>query len=152
MTDDVLSPAAALLRGILALGRRARAERPSGSLSLSGLGILGSLNRVGPLFATQLAAEERLKPQSLTRLLAELEEQGLITRIPSDRDRRALTISITTLGRGALVEDMRARRAWLESAMEQVLSVRERKTVIAASALMLRLAAAAPADFQAGPT
>ena len=66
--------AALLLRGILALGRRVRAERPAGALSLSGLGILGSLNRLGPLFATHLAKEERLQPQSLTRLLADLEQ------------------------------------------------------------------------------
>ncbi len=133
-------PVTLFLRGILAVGRRARAERPPGSLSLSGLGILGSLNRLGPLVATRLAAQERLQPQSLTRLLAELERGRLITRTRSASDRREITIAMTAKGRKMLLADMMQRRAWLEVAMDRALTPQERRIVLTASTIMLKLA------------
>ena len=144
--DKVASdPVALFLRGILALGRRVRAERPPGSLSLSGLGILGSLNRQGPLAATRLAIEERLQPQSLTRLVSELERLQLISRKRSDRDRREIIITITAKGRNVLFEDIAARRSWLEMAMAAALTSGERELILAASAVMMKLAAYQPA-------
>jgi DNA-binding MarR family transcriptional regulator len=134
-------PVALLLRAILALGRRARAERPPGALSLSALGILGSLNRLGPMVATKLAAEERLQPQSLTRLLGDLERGQLIARKRSESDRRAITIAITARGRAVLLEDLAARRAWLARAMNAALTSGEREVLLAASTIMIRLAA-----------
>ncbi len=134
-------PVALFLRSILALGRRVRAERPPGSLSLSGLGILGSLNRQGPLAATRLAIEERLQPQSLTRLVADLERLRLINRKRSARDGRELIIAITAKGRRVLRADIAARRAWLEMAMTATLTLEERQVILSASAVMLKLAA-----------
>ena len=134
-------PVTLFLRSILALGRRVRAERPAGSLSLSGLGILGSLNRSGPLAATRLAIEERLQPQSLTRLIADLERLQLISRTRSVNDRRELIIAITAKGRRVLLEDMAARRSWLEMAMNAALTPGEREVILAASAVMMKLAA-----------
>ena len=134
-------PVTLFLRSILALGRRVRTERPAGSLSLSGLGILGSLNRSGPLAATRLALEERLQPQSLTRLIADLERLQLISRTRSLSDRRELIIAITAKGRRVLLEDMAARRSWLEMAMNAALTPGEREVILAASAVMMKLAA-----------
>jgi DNA-binding MarR family transcriptional regulator len=141
MDNDLNDPVALFLRSILALGRRVRAERPPGSLSLSGLGILGSLNRHGPLAATRLAIEERLQPQSRTRLVADLERLQLISRKRSTRDRRALIIAITAKGRKALLEDLAARRSWLERAMATALTPGQRAAILEASVLMMRLAA-----------
>jgi DNA-binding MarR family transcriptional regulator len=134
-------PVTLLLRGILALGRRLRVARPRGSVSLSGLSILGSLNRLGPLVATRLASEERLQPQSLTRLLADLEKDHLISRRRSHRDRREITIAIAAKGRKVLLQDIAVRRRWLETAMAASLSRDDRETLFAASAIMIRLAA-----------
>jgi DNA-binding MarR family transcriptional regulator len=144
MAKSTNDPAALLLRSILALSRRLRAERPDTSLSLSSLGILGSLNRLGPLIATQLAAEERLQPQSLTRLVAALEQDGLITRKRSDVDRREIAIAITTKGRKMLLNDMAARHAWLETTMATALTTTERQTLISAAITMLKLASYPP--------
>jgi DNA-binding MarR family transcriptional regulator len=145
MHSAASDPVALFLRSILALGRRVRAERPPGSLSLSGLGILGSLNRNGPLAATRLAIEERLQPQSLTRLVADLERLQFISRRRSDTDRRAIIIAITAKGRRALFDDIAARRSWLEMAMTAALSPAEREAILAASVLMLKLATYPPA-------
>ncbi len=140
--DD--EPVTLLLRGIMSLSRRLRAERPSGSLSLSGLGILGTLHRQGTLVATQLALAEHLQPQSLTRLLVDLERSSLIVRTRSESDRREIRITITAKGRQALLDDIAVRRAWLEAAMGSMLTATERKAMLAASLLLLKLAAHEP--------
>jgi DNA-binding MarR family transcriptional regulator len=137
-------PVTLLLRGIMSLSRRLRAERPAGSLSLSSLGILGTLHRQGTLVTTQLAMAEHLQPQSLTRLLVDLERSSLIVRTRSESDRREIRITITAKGRQALIDDIAARRAWLEAAMGSMLTARERKALLAASLLLLKLAAHEP--------
>jgi DNA-binding MarR family transcriptional regulator len=131
---------AAILRAILALGRRLRAERPEGAATLAAISLLGALARRGPMPAAQLAIEERLQPQSLTRLVAGLEAAGLIERRRSEADRRELIIALTAKGQAALAEDLGARQAWLERAMAEALTDEERSTLIAAAAAMLKLA------------
>ena len=134
-------PVSLLLRGIVSLSRRLRTERRPGSLSLSGLGILGTLYRQGALVATQLAVEERLQPQSLSRLLADLQHARLIARTRSELDRREIQIALTEKGRKVLIDDMAVRRAWLDNTMGCALTAAERKTILAASSIMLKLAA-----------
>jgi DNA-binding MarR family transcriptional regulator len=132
--------APSILKAVLALGRRIRAERPEGAVTLSALSILGTLNRLGPIPASRLAAEERLQPQSVTRVLATLEKDGHIARTRSAADRREIIIALTERGRSLLMEDIRARRAWLEDAMEAALSASERELLFTAAKPMLKLA------------
>ena len=129
-----------LLRAVLALGRRLRTARAPGSRTLSGLGILGTLHRVGPLLATQLAAEEGLQPQSLTRLLAELETGKFISRKRSQTDGRAYTIELTTRGRRHLQDEIEERRSWLKDAVSSTLSASEREIALSAAAVLLKIA------------
>jgi len=140
MQSQSAEDTASILHAVLALGRRLRAERPPESVTLSALSILGTLNRLGPIPATRLAAEERLQPQSLTRIVATLEKAGLIVRTRSESDRREITIAITKPGEQVLTSDLRARHAWLEQAIASVLSERERRLLFAASEVMLKLA------------
>lgn len=98
MRLDRREEALAILKAVLALGRL-RAERPEGAVTLPVLSLLATLNRLGPIPATRLAAEERLQPQSLTRLIDTLEGDGLIERQRSPVDRRALVIGVTEKGR-----------------------------------------------------
>ena len=140
MQSQSAEETASILYAVLALGRRLRAERPPQSVTLSALSILGTLHRLGPIPATRLAAEERLQPQSLTRIVAGLEKDRLIVRTRSESDRREITIAITKPGERVLTSDLRARRVWLEQAVESALSERERRLLFAASEVMLRLA------------
>lgn len=146
MKDADGQSTAQLLRAVAAIGRRLRSAGPPGSRTLSGLGILGSLYRSGPLLATQLAAEERLQPQSLTRVLAQLERDGLISRKRSDADRRAFTIALTVRGRRHLQHEIEARRSWLTDAMAAELTVREREIALSAAAVLLKIATYQQAD------
>ena len=90
--------------------------------------------------AARLAQAERLQPQSLSRLIAQLDREGLIKRRPGKEDRRTLILEITEAGRRALSHDMTARREWLEGAMRKVLMPGERAMLAHAAVAMLRLA------------
>ncbi|MCO5972363.1 MarR family winged helix-turn-helix transcriptional regulator [Actinoallomurus soli] len=136
---DLLDGAAQVRQGVTRLGRRLRAARAPGALSANKLGVLGHLHRHGPATAGELAAAEYQRPQSLTRVFAELERAGLITRIRDDRDRRQSVLAITPAGTAALAHDMAERDAWLASAMAG-LSDTERQVLRLAGALMERLA------------
>ena len=137
ISDDT----AIIVRGVLRLGRRLRSERPrTGTVSLSALGMLSTLQRVGPMPAARLAQAERLQPQSLSRLIAQLERDALIKRRPGEKDRRTLVLEITAAGRQVLSRDMATRRAWLEDAMRRVLVPGEREMLAHAAVAMLRLA------------
>lgn len=134
------SEVALIVRGVTRLARRMRAERPKSDVTLAALGLLSTLYREGPMPAADLARAERLQPQSLSRLIARLEADGLIARTPGAEDRRTLVIAITDAGLGRLSRDMAPRRAWLAGEMETMLAPGERETLAAAARIMLRLA------------
>lgn len=135
---------ALIARAVLSLARRLRAERPPTGVSLSSLGLLATLHRHGPMQAKDLARRERLKPQSLTRLLAGLEAAGLIARPRDPEDGRAQRIELTQRGAAALARDLRARRAWLGQAIDAELEEPQRALLLQAAPLMLRLAEREP--------
>jgi DNA-binding MarR family transcriptional regulator len=132
--------ASVLRRAVMGLGRRLRAERPADSLSATKLALLGHLYRRGPTAGVALAELERIQPQSLTRVLADLVEEGLISRRPDPDDGRRQLLEITPDGRAALTGDMQMRDAWLAKAMDSELSDAERELLRTAAKLMERLA------------
>jgi DNA-binding MarR family transcriptional regulator len=129
-----------IVRGVLSLVRRLRAEQPPSSTSLAGVGVLSTLWRLGPMPAARLAGEERLQPQSLTRLISSLERADLISRSPSKTDGREIVISVTPRGLETLSANMSAHRRWLEQAMAETLNDAERKVLLEASGAMIKLA------------
>src|SRR5690242_4510044 len=102
-----------ILSAVLRLGRRLRAERPHNTVPLSQLSALTALARHGAMPAARLAETMRLRPQSLSRLIVALEEDGLIERTPGAIDRRTIMLEATKAGRAAVRHDLSARRAWL---------------------------------------
>ncbi|WP_222107224.1 MarR family winged helix-turn-helix transcriptional regulator [[Actinomadura] parvosata] len=139
-------------RAVTGLARRLRAERPSGALSGNKVSVLGHLYRHGPSTPTQIAIAEHQQLQSLTRVFAELEEQGLIARRPSPLDRRASMLDLTPEGREVLIRDMGARDTWLATAMEG-LSETEIQVIGLAATLLAELAeTASPCPHPDTPT
>jgi DNA-binding MarR family transcriptional regulator len=108
-TDETLRMARTIRRSVHRIARRLRVERSTHDLSMSKRSVLGRLFRAGSLTATDLAAQEGIQPQSLTRLVAGLEERGFIARRPDESDRRQLQIEITPAGRDLLIRDARRR-------------------------------------------
>jgi DNA-binding MarR family transcriptional regulator len=132
--------AALIRRGLMRLSRRLRGERTDETLSASKLALMGWLRRSGGMTPTEIAAAERIRPQSLTRLLSALDEDGLIARRADAADRRRIVIVLTPAGRRALEDDMKQRDAWLAQAMTHALSPTEQELLRLAAQLMERLA------------
>jgi DNA-binding MarR family transcriptional regulator len=140
-SSDIPADAAARLhRAVLELFRSLRLTRPPGGLGISKLGVLGFLQRCGDTTAVALAAYLQVKPQSMTRLLADLEERGLIVRRPDSIDRRRIRIAITPGGVGLLLDEVVGQRKKLEDTMSTLLTPTEQDLLRLASDLMCRLA------------
>jgi DNA-binding MarR family transcriptional regulator len=124
-------------RSVTHMARRLRSLRSDRGISGSKLAILGWLFRTGrPITATDLAHLEGLQPQSLTRIIAELDEQGLIKRHQDESDRRQLLIEITKPGHDMLVVDAYNQNRWLEETMKAKLSKAEREILSVAADLL----------------
>jgi DNA-binding MarR family transcriptional regulator len=119
------------------LTRRLRAEH----LFPIGHGIvLGRLEREGPLTTSDLAAAEHVRPQSMSQTVAELLDEGLVTRHPHPTDRRRVLIEITRDGRDILARERARRNGWLAAAVAENLTSAEQRTLLAAVPLLSRLA------------
>jgi len=105
--------ASALRLAVMRLARRMRAERADTSLTLSQLASLATLERHGPMTPGELAAAERVQPSSMTRLIASLEQAGLVDRAPHSSDGRQVVLTASDPGVALLREDRRRREAWL---------------------------------------
>jgi DNA-binding MarR family transcriptional regulator len=138
--DELRRIATELRRGTMRLGRRLRMERPEAGVPAQELGVLAHLSRRGPMTPGEIAAVERVQPQTLTRTLAELEGKGHILRQVDAEDRRRSVLSLTDAGSEALASDMRQRDAWLSLAMAGELTPTERRLLALAADLMERLA------------
>lgn len=139
MANDI-SPelVAQIRRGATRLARRLRSERPADGLSLNKLAVLSHLHRRGPSTPGEIALAERQQPQSLTRVIADLEQAGLITRDRDDRDRRQYVLTLSPAGLEALAVDASGRDRWLVDALRG-LSDTERQVLRLAAALMEEL-------------
>jgi DNA-binding MarR family transcriptional regulator len=140
MVEEELEAASSVRRGVVRLGQRLRAERPAPSEPPLRLSVLGHLSRHGAMTPGALAELDRLQPQSLTRTLAGLEEDGLISRQADPADRRRALLVLTGAGRDVLRRDMRARDAWLARAMAASLTRTEREVLRLAGDLLEQLA------------
>ena len=120
------------------LVRRLRAERRD--LSLAQVTVLGRLDRVGPCGVSDLAAGERVRPQSMASTVAALLAGGLVSRAPDPGDRRRVLIALTPAGREALAVDRRRREGWLADAIRGDLSPTEQRALADAAVLLARIA------------
>jgi DNA-binding MarR family transcriptional regulator len=111
-TLDVGPMAAHLRISATRLARLLRRQGDTG-LSPSQLSALTSIERHGPLTLGALADHERVAPPSITKVVAKLEERGLVTRCADPADRRVAHVSTTPPG-DALLADVRQRKdVWL---------------------------------------
>ena len=95
------------------LARRLRAERAEVGLTLTQLSALAALERHGPTTPGHLAAIERVRPPSMTRVLNGLADEGLVSRSAHPTDGRQVVVEVTDAARERLREDRRRREAWL---------------------------------------
>ncbi len=138
MTRRVVSTAARLQ---LVTGRLMRMIRRHGAagMSASQISALATIEESGPLRMNSLATHESLVAPAVTRLVAGLEERGLIQRCADPADGRAALVSLTPAGAATLVELRRARAVGIEERLA-TLSPEERKVLEQALPILERLA------------
>ena len=116
MPDLSESDAAAvstLRSAVMRLSRRLRNQRVEESLTPTEMQVMATLARCGSATPGELARKEHVQPPSMTRIIAMLEEKGLVRREPHPEDRRQVVVSSTEQAE-SIIEQSRAKRdAWL---------------------------------------
>ena len=100
---------AARLRTVIARLNRQLRQQSAGTLTLSQLSALVSIETVGPMRIGELADSEHVSAPTATRLVASLEAEHLVERVVDDGDRRSALISLSRQGALMLAEERRRR-------------------------------------------
>jgi DNA-binding MarR family transcriptional regulator len=111
-TAPELEVAANLRLAVTRLARRLRQQSADG-LSPSQTSALSTLERHGGLTPSELARIERIQRPTVTRVLAALEQGGLITRQPDVADRRSARVELTPAGAALLRRGRSRKNAYL---------------------------------------
>jgi DNA-binding MarR family transcriptional regulator len=134
--DDPAALASELRMLLGQLVRRLRAEH---AFPLSHGAVLGRLDREGPRSVSELAAAERVRPQSMAQTVKDLEDAGHVARRADPVDRRKALVELTDQGHAALNADRRHREGWLAEGIADDLTAPERKLLAEAMVVLRRL-------------
>ncbi|MFG2335315.1 MarR family winged helix-turn-helix transcriptional regulator [Streptomyces yangpuensis] len=125
----------------IATGRLIRRVKDEDRIPLGQAAVLGALDRNGPMTTSDLAADQRVRPQSMARAVGLLLEQGLVTRRAHPTDGRKSLVELSDAGRVALEAERGRRAGWLAQAIAAELSDEERELLARSIVLLERLAA-----------
>jgi DNA-binding MarR family transcriptional regulator len=124
----------------LALGHLVRRLRAEHSFPFTQGSVLGRLDREGSRSIGDLATLERVRPQSMTQTIADLEADGLIERRPDPDDGRRTLVELTERGLETLQADRRHRVGWLAQSIADDLTPQQQRLLADALPLIERLA------------
>ena len=96
-------------RAVIARLNRQLRQETVGTLTLSQWAALVAVETAGPMRIGDIAEHEHVSPPTATRLVASLEDAGLVSRAVDDDDRRSALITLAEPGRRALAEVRRKR-------------------------------------------
>ena len=139
-TVDAAALAHELRIAVMRFSRRLRSQRVDTSVTLTQLSAMSTLRRHGAMSAGELAAQERVQPPSMTRVVGALEAMELVTRTPHPTDGRQVVIDLTPAAHQLLDAEGRAREAWLYGRLAQ-LGQQELAILRDAATIMDKLAA-----------
>ncbi|MEU1892844.1 MarR family winged helix-turn-helix transcriptional regulator [Streptomyces pristinaespiralis] len=124
-----------------AMGKLTRRVKHEDRIPHGQVAVLGVLDRDGAMTTSDLATDQRVRPQSMARVVGLLLEQGLVTRRAHPTDGRKSLLELSDAGRAALEAERGRRAGWLAMAIEAELTQDERELLAHSAALMERLAA-----------
>ena len=131
---------AAELRAILGkLKRKLREHGGRSDLTPSQVSVILRLEKDGPITVSNLARAEGMRPQSMSAIVAPLQESGLLRGAPDPSDGRQTLMSLTPKCLKWLQQSRAARQDWLTTTIIQKLSVHEQEKLHAALDLLSRL-------------
>jgi DNA-binding MarR family transcriptional regulator len=137
---DALEVADRLHSAAIRLLRSVRVVDAETGLSAPRLSVLSVLIYGGPRSLSALARAEQVTAATMSKLVADLVEAGLVEKRVDRSDRRGVRIEATASGR-ALFKEARRRRLDLLRKRVAGLSAAERERLRDAADLMLRVAA-----------
>jgi DNA-binding MarR family transcriptional regulator len=124
---------------VVRLTRRLRSQRTDETISLTQISAMATLNRCGSMTPSELAATERVRPPSMTRVIAALEEAGWVTRRDHPTDGRQSIIELTPAGADLLAAEASAKERWLDKRLAELTDA-ERATLANAIEIIDRMA------------
>lgn len=121
------------------LRRRILNAAEAEDLTLGQASVLARLSGREGVTASELASIEGVRHQSMTATVAALAALGLVQRRPDPADGRRLLIALTGEGQRRVEAGRAARQEWLAGQLQERCTEEERRTVIAAMAVLDRL-------------
>jgi len=118
--------------------RRLRVEDTRSGLSAPRLSALSVIVFGGPITMSDLAAAEQVRLPTISRLVVDLERDGLVTRTAGVEDKRVWWVEATSKGR-RLLKEGRARRVARLAAELRRLPAAERGILADAAEILRRL-------------
>ena len=140
LIEDRLEPVTEFRRSVTRLGRLLAASMPKGELTPTKLTALGILRREGPLSANALASRLGILPQSLTRILADLESEDLLKRTRDARDSREHVLEPTAKAVALMRAEGTRRDAVMRETMQRALTPIEIELLFVAAQAINKLA------------
>ena len=111
----------ALRPAVMRLARRLRQMRDDDlELNANQLSAMAVLLNTGDLPMGELAAAEKVRPPSMTRIVNGLEARGLVSRQVDEHDRRSSRVGLTESGRQILLANRRRRDQWLATRIAEL--------------------------------
>ena len=136
-TGETLELASALRLAVMRLARRLR-QQAEADVTPSMLSALSTIERAGPIALSELAAAERVRPPTITAVVARLESAELVTRENDPEDRRISRLSLSAKGR-RLIEATRSRKNAYLAKRLSTLTPEDRATLDRAALVLERL-------------
>jgi DNA-binding MarR family transcriptional regulator len=105
---------------IVRMARQLRFRRPESTVSMSQLSALATLHKEGAMTPGALAVRERVRPPSMTRVVASLAELGLVARNAHPVDGRQVLVSVSDAGVDLVESERRASQEWLQRKLAEL--------------------------------
>jgi len=118
---------------------RVREHGGGNDLTPSQASVLLRLEKDGAATVSCLARAEGMRPQSMSVIVAPLQESGLVSGAPDPSDGRQTLMSLTPKCVKWLQEGRAARQDWMTTIISQKLSIHEQQKLQEALALLERL-------------
>ncbi|BBX06032.1 putative HTH-type transcriptional regulator [Mycolicibacterium aichiense] len=120
---------------VMRLARQLRFRRPESPVTLSQLSALATLAKDGAMTPGALAVRERVRPPSMTRVIASLADLGLVVRTSHPSDGRQVLVAVSDAGAALVDSERRASQEWLRNRLA-TLDSEERDILLRAADLM----------------
>jgi DNA-binding MarR family transcriptional regulator len=138
--SETASDLAAQIRTILSrLKRRLREQGGRGDLTPSQISVLLRIEKDGAATVSGLARAEGMRPQSMSSIVASLQDAGFVGSSSDPNDGRQTLMSLSRKCEKLLKKGRAARQDWLTAIILQKLSAREQQKLSAALELLSRL-------------